>query len=439
MRRVRRFFSSLGFATPRSVANITENGLNKILESPEGSQHFAANDIRFQTCCHQVVIMATDLSKHQGRTGKVAADQEVWGNNNGKVSFDNNTMSFLKMLGPNPMAHMVMNTANAIKVTPNMIPEIMQEYAICEDIGRLAIEFTPSTDVFSLFMTENIAADKAGRQALSYWILTDDSFTAPWLPPEKIGGLVTFLKDDLMLAADENRKDALSLVNGLSKTWDKMRFFRSREHWMMAWTRAMPIFLTSGQWTFTSWLTHFNHICMLYERNSEAGNDHLITWYEDQVRKYWSLQCARGIRIDLVEVCGMTNKVVMDNCKAKIHHLLAATGLPPSQARQHHTTDVAANAMAKQQAMIDADTKRQLNLANATDQRLRSFETKVDALIQQRPAQSNREWSSKKPKARGKGKSKGGQPKGKGKKVKAKKKSSWNKVDLKANKDEKRW
>ena len=135
----------------------------------------------------------------------------------------------------------------------------------------------------------------------------------------------------------------------------------------------------------------------------------------------------------------MTNKIVMDNCKAKIHHLLAATGLPPSQAKQHHTTDVATSAMAKQQAMIDADTKRQLNLANATDQRLRSFETKVDALIQQRPAQSNREWGSKKPKARGKGKSKGGQPKGKGKKYKTKKKSSWNKVDLKSNKDQARW
>ena len=41
---------------------------------------------------------------------------------------------------------------------------------------------------------------------------------------------------------------------------------------------------------------------------------------------------------------------------------------------------------------------------------------------------------------KGKGKSKGGQSSGKGKsKKKVKRKSSWNKVDLKSNKDQSRW
>ena len=343
------------------------------------------------------------------------------------------------------MAHMVMNTANALKVTPNMIPGIMQELAISADIGRLPMEFTPSTDVFSIFLTENNAATLAGRQPLSYWLLTDDAFLAPWLPPEVIGGLVQFVKEDIMLAADDQRKDALTLVNGLSKTFEKIRFFRRREHWIMAWRRAFPILITSGQWTFVSWLTHFNHICMLYELNKDAGNDHLITWYEDRVRKHWSDKCARGDMVDLVVECGRTRRTIMDMCKAKLHHVLAAAGLQQSQASYQHSasSDIAASAMAKQQAMLDADSKRQKNLASASKQMQEYFDKKVDALQQARPSEAagqfSKSWSNK-TKGRGKGKSKGGQSSGKGKsKKKVKRKSSWNKVDLKSNKEQSQW
>ena len=210
MNHVKRFFRSFGFKTPRSVVNISETVLNKILENGEGYIPSGGFSLRLQTCCHQMVIMATELSKQGGRTGKSAGEQEGWSNNNGKpVEFSNNSMNFLKMMGPNPMAHMVMSTQNAMKVTPNMIPGIMQELAISwqsgisEDIGRLPMEFTPSTDVFSIFLTENKAAKLAGRQPLSYWRLTDEAFMPPWLPPEAVGGLVQFVKEDIMLAADD--------------------------------------------------------------------------------------------------------------------------------------------------------------------------------------------------------------------------------------------
>ena len=127
-----------------------------------------------------------------------------------------------------------------------------------------------------------------------------------------------------------------------------------------------------------------------------------------------------AIPVDLVVECRRTHRTVMDMCKAKLHHVLAAAGLPHSQASYQHSAspDIAASAMAKQQAMLDADNKMQLNLANASKQRMESFEKKVDALTQARPAQSNKDWSSNKNKGRGKGKNKGGQPKGKGKKNK---------------------
>ena len=201
------------------------------------------------------------------------------------------------------MAHMVLSTQNAVKVAPHMIPGIMQDLAISEDIGRLPMEFTQSTDVFSIFMTENKAAKLAGRQPLSYWPLTDEAFLPPWLPPEAVGGIVQFVKEDIMLATDDQRKDALTLVNGLSKNFEKIRFFRCDKHWIIAWTRALPILVSSGQWTLVAWLVHLNHICKLYENNKDAGNDHLITWYEDRIRKHWSDRCARGDMVDLVDEC----------------------------------------------------------------------------------------------------------------------------------------
>ena len=54
--------------------------------------------------------------------------------------------------------------------------------------------------------------------------------------------------------------------------------------------------------------------------------------------------------------------------------------------------------------------------------------------------QFNKDWSSNKNKGRGKGKNKGGQSSGKGKsKKKVKRKSNWNKVDLKSNKEQSQW
>ena len=99
--------------------------------------------------------------------------------------------------------------------------------------------------------------------------------------------------------------------------------------------------------------------------------------------------------------------------------------------------------MAKQQAMWDAESKKQKNLANATKQRQEAFDKKVEALQKAKTnegtGQSSKNWSNK-TKSRGKGNSKGGQSSGKGKgKKKVKRKSSWNKVDLKSNKEQSQW
>ena len=247
-----------------------------------------------------------------------------------------------------------------------------------------------------------------------------------------------------MLAADDQRKDALTLVNGLSKTFEKIRFFRSDKHWIIAWTRALPILVSSGQWTLVSWLVHLNNICMLYENSKEAGSDHLITWYEDCVRKHWSDRCARGDTVDLVVECGRTNRTIMDVCKSKLHHVLEAACLQQPQTHKQSTpSDIAAAAMAKQHAMWDAESKKQKNLANATKQTQEAFDKKVEALQQAKTnegtGQSSKNWSNK-TKSRGKGNSKGGQSSGKGKgKKNVKRKSSWNKVDLKSNKNQSRW
>ena len=382
--------------------------------------------------------------KQGGRTGKKGGEQDGWSNTGKPIEFSNNSINVLKMLGPNPMAHTVMNTMNAVKVTPSMIPGILQNMAFGDDIGRIPMDFTPSTDVFSLILTENSAARLAGRQAFSYFILADDAFQAQWLPPEAICGLVHFVKEDMMLATDNLRKDSLSLVNGLSKTFEKLMFFCKREHWIIAWTRAQPILLATGQWTMASWIVHFDHICMLYELNKVAGNDYLITFYEDRVRKYFADKCARGDIVDLVSQCGKTHAKIMDMCKARLHTVLQAAGLQytPASRQNFASSDVAASAVAKQQAMWDADSKKQKSQAGAVKQRQDSFDKKVEALQQSQPKdiaiKYTKSWNTSS-KGRAKGRSKvdlkpyrgantGGQSPGKGKrKSKGKQYSNWNK------------
>ena len=123
----------------------------------------------------------------------------------------------------------------------------------------------------------------------------------------------------MFLATGNQTKDALTMINGLNKSLDKMRFFRKKEHWILAWTRILPALLASHQWTLVAWMIHLDHICKLYELNKSIGSDYLITLYEDQLRKHFHDRCQRGERINLATECGILNVDVMDACKTRLH------------------------------------------------------------------------------------------------------------------------
>ena len=158
-------------------------------------------------------------------------------------------------------------------------------------------------------------------------------------------------------------------------------------------------------------MIHFDHICMLYELNKEAGNDHLITFYEDRVRKHFAEKCARGDIVDLVTECGKTHTNIMDMCKARLHTVLQAAGLQytPASRQNSASSDIAASAVAKQQAMWDAENRKQQNQSSAMKQREDSFAKKVQALQQSQPNYSAgkfiKSWNSNN-RSQGKGKGK---------------------------------
>ena len=123
----------------------------------------------------------------------------------------------------------VMQNVNAVKVTSHGIPKIMAGASL-GDMSKLPIELFPSTDVYSLLLTDNRAAVEAGRQALTYFNLCDNAFIPPWLPPDAVGGVSQHIKEDFALATDPTKKDALTLMNDISKVYNKTRFFRKTEH-----------------------------------------------------------------------------------------------------------------------------------------------------------------------------------------------------------------
>ena len=412
---VKAFFMSTGFHKPRNLVGITESILEKMIKAVEsGSQKgYIPPDginLRLLTCLYQVVILATDLAKQRGSTSNSRGDQDG-GNCTGKpLELSNNSINALKMMGTGAMAHTVLNTVNAVKVTPKMIPAFLRMASLGNDIDSLPMEFTPSTDVISMLISEGNAAIADNRQAFTYFLLTDDAFQPQWLPPEAIGGIVHFIKEDLILATDNQKKDALTMINGLSKSIDKTRFFRSRDHWMLAWARILPILLASGQWSLVAWVVHLDHICKLYELNKN-GSDYLITFYEDRLRKQFHDRCARGDTVDLVAECGVTNVNVMDACKTKLYSVLQSAGLQNKAAHRHYNemSDPADSGAARQQTIWGAESKKLQLQFNAMKQREDSYASKVQALQHSQPNYSagkfTKSWnSSNKSSGKGKGK-----------------------------------
>ena len=83
----------------------------------------------------------------------------------------------------------------------------------------------PSPDIYSLLLSDSKAAAEKGHQALTYFNLYEKDFLPPWLPPEAVGGVAVHIKENYSLATDATKKDALTLINGFNKVYDKKRFF----------------------------------------------------------------------------------------------------------------------------------------------------------------------------------------------------------------------
>ena len=63
---VKAFFLSIGFHTPRNLVGITESNLDKMMKAVErgeqpGYRPRNGFSLRLQTCCHQMVNLATNL------------------------------------------------------------------------------------------------------------------------------------------------------------------------------------------------------------------------------------------------------------------------------------------------------------------------------------------------------------------------------------------
>ena len=133
------------------------------------------------------------------------------------------------MLGVSPNAMKVIKTANSLKLKMADIPAVRKE-ASAGDMSTLPIEFTSSSDVFSLMLMDSKTAAGNHRQAITYFNLCSDFFIPNWLPPEAVGGVPRHIKEDFQLATDPTKKDAMTLMNGFNKAFKKTRFFKKKEH-----------------------------------------------------------------------------------------------------------------------------------------------------------------------------------------------------------------
>ena len=390
------FFMSLGFSTPRSIVGTSEQKLDWMVEAMTNRVEWGFSpsngfSIRQVAALSQCLNLANEIAK-QGSQSVHGPDTTSWKDDDKPLELNNNTINVLKMLGSGPMTNTVMQAVNSVRMNPEQISEILRG-AVFGDLSKLPFDFTPSTDVCSILLTENQAAAKNKRQPMSYIVLSEQAFLPEWVPPDAVGGIAHHIKPDMHLATDSEKKDALTMMNGLNKAFEKTRFFMKKEHWMLAWTRVLPLLLASRQWTFVEWMVHYDQICKLFELNQGQGGDYLIVYYEDRLRKELSDRCAKGNRINLAEACRKTNEQLMETCKAKLQAVLSAAGVQdgPTQAagyrpkQDHSQPDPAASAIAKQQAVWDQKEKQNTRVLNALNQRNASFKRRVQTLQVSQP------------------------------------------------------
>ena len=94
---------------------------------------------------------------------------------------------------------------------------------------------------------------------------------------------------------------------------------------------------------------------------------HLVTLHEDRLKASLAKRCENGKKVDIAEDAKKVNQEVFDDCKQKLDATLKGAGLPPLKGRKSgehahdahkHADDVAAIALAKQQASNEAIAKR---------------------------------------------------------------------------------
>ena len=194
------FFMSCGFTSPRSTVCLTEDKIDRLLKyatKGDNPSIFAPQTIREELGISQVINLAKayqDLEWQAVNCINSAANKK---SDEHIGHLENSTLNALSMLGVGPQAMKVMQIVNAVKVTSHGIPKIMAGASL-GDMSKLPIEFFPSTDVYSLLLTDNRAAVEAGRQALTYFNLCDNAFIPPWLPPDAVGGVSQHIKVDLL-------------------------------------------------------------------------------------------------------------------------------------------------------------------------------------------------------------------------------------------------
>ena len=203
----------------------------------------------------------------------------------------------------------------------------------------------------------------------------------------------------------------MTWINNINKTFNKARFFRKKEQWMITWIRLLPALLASEQWTLVAWMVHTDHICRLYEyyKTSNKGSELLVTLYEDRIRHHWHRICELGHTVDLEVEAGKTNEIIMDECRTKLEPTLVQCGLRENG--QPQTTpqlkDDPAAALMKQQAGMDLDRKRQANEMNAFKQRQAANLRKINALKNTTDQQPRQQFVKSKSGKGGKSSSKG--------------------------------
>ena len=237
---------------------------------------------------------------------------------------------------------------------------------------------------------------------------------------ESLGGA-----DDSMGMSLDLQGSITAVARDIERMRQPMKLFRSMAQFTLCFLRYTIVAIGANQWSWCCTIAHMDMINSIAERERARYGDVAIfvaLCYDERRRKQWAERCKRNDSSlttvgDLEKECSVENQFVLEECRMKVWIRMERSGLS-SQASKARSElaggydGAGSSSAAKEDAAVDAFTKRANETARMMAKQQQDFLAKQAAMLHTDPTDHGQPKGGTKGKGKSKDKGKSGKGEG---------------------------